>query len=80
MSGSYYTSLCRAWIDHEIINIPSEEERLVIMKLLEGKKCVNRYKKLVDGRSKVFEEEYPIEFYQIKLDETSFGKLKAEKI
>lgn len=29
MSGSYYTSLCRAWIDHEIINIPSEKERLV---------------------------------------------------
>ena len=57
-----------------------EEERLFIMKLLEGKKWVNRYKKLVDGRSKDFEEEYPIEFYQIKLDETSFGKLKAVKV
>ena len=57
-----------------------EEERLFIMKLLESKKWVNRYKKLVDGRSKDFEEEYPIEFYQIKLDETSFGKLKAVKV
>jgi hypothetical protein len=57
-----------------------EEERLFIMKLLEGKNWVNRYKKLVDGRSKDFEEEYPIEFYQIKLDETSFGKLKAVKV
>ena len=50
------------------------------MKLLESKKWVNSYKKLEDGRSKDFEEEYPIEFFQIKLDETSFGKLKAEKI
>ena len=57
-----------------------EEERQFIMKLLEGKKRVNRYKKLVDGRAKDFEEEYPIEFYQIKLDVTSFGKLKAEKL
>jgi hypothetical protein len=50
------------------------------MKLLEGKKWVNEYGKLVDGRTKVFKDEIPIDFYQIKLDNTKFGKLKVERI
>lgn len=57
-----------------------EEERQFIMKLLEGRKWVNVYHKLVDRRSKEFIEELPIEFYQIKLDTKEFGKLKAEEI
>ena len=57
-----------------------EEERQFIMKLLEDRKWVNEYRKLVDGRTKVFKDEFPIAFYQIKLDHTKFGKLKAEKI
>ena len=57
-----------------------EEERQFIMKLLEGKNWVNRYQKLVDGRLKDIVEEYPIEYYQIKLDESKFGKLKAERV
>ena len=57
-----------------------EEEREFIMKLLEGRKWKDRYLKLVDGKTTEFEDEYPIEFYQIKLDDTVFGKLKAEKL
>lgn len=57
-----------------------EEERQFIMKLLEGKTWLNRYKKVVDGRAKDFVDENPIEFYQIKLDAEQFGKLKAEKL
>lgn len=57
-----------------------EEERRFIMKLLEGKKWVNRYQKLMDGKIKEFVEENEIVFYQIKLDTASFGKLKVERI
>ena len=57
-----------------------EEERRFIMKLLEGKKWVNRYQKLVDSKRKEFVEENEIEFYQIKLDTASFGKLKVERV
>lgn len=81
--------------DYAQVNIPDcvsavyfglkcpEEERQFIMKLLEGKKWVHRYVKLVDGidkRPKEFVEEKPIEFYQIRKDGTLFGKLIAEKI
>ena len=28
MADTYYTSLCRAWIDHEILTAPNEKEEL----------------------------------------------------
>lgn len=56
------------------------DEREFIMKLLEGKTWVNRYSKLTDDGVKEFLDEMAIGFYQIKLDENQFGKLKAEKI
>ena len=31
MTNSYYTSLCRAWLDHEVLNRPGKKERLVEM-------------------------------------------------
>ena len=29
MTKSYYTSLCRAWLDNEVLNRMSEKERIV---------------------------------------------------
>ena len=78
--------------DYEQVDIPGcvsavyfglkcpEEERQFIMKLLEGKTWKDRYQKIIDGKTLDFEDPYPIEFYQIKLDDTVFGKLKAEKL
>lgn len=31
MTKSYYTSLCRAWLDNEVLNRASERERVVEM-------------------------------------------------
>lgn len=60
-----------------------EEERQFIMKLLEGKKWEKRYVRFIDeiaNGPKEIVEENKIEFYQIKLDSTHFGKLKADRI
>lgn len=36
MTKSYYTSLCRAWLDHNVLDKPSEQERFIELNCVEG--------------------------------------------
>ena len=36
MTKSYYTSLCRAWLDHNVLGKPSEQERFIELNCVEG--------------------------------------------
>lgn len=31
MKKSYYTSLCKAWLDHEVLSKPGEKEKIIEM-------------------------------------------------
>ena len=56
--------------------------RAKIINILKGHKWVNKIKRWDDTKKTIvnIEAEYPVEFFQMEIDEKCFGKLKAVKI
>lgn len=59
-----------------------QEIKAKIMTILKGRKWIKDYHSWDDAKKTIVSErrEYPIEYFQMMLDETRFGKLKAVKI
>jgi len=57
----------------------SEKDKLTIKNILKGRKCVAFKSQLIDNKIKEFKVEKNIEFYQIKINDKIFGRIKVVK-
>ena len=56
MKKSYYTSLCKVWLDHEVLSKPDEKEKIIEMVANKNdlceRFCEETIERLLDGKEK----------------------------
>ena len=58
----------------------SDKDKQTIKSILKGRKCISCKFQRIDNTEKEIKEEKDIEFYQMKIDDKVFGRIKAVKV